>query len=596
MRLTATILRIAVLTVFTAAAQDHPLPLSIADGRLAPPPGAPVVAVTVTFSAAVSRPVEAMRLDRTAVNRRWHLADIVRTLADDGRITVRGPAGVETLLVVRLPGHPGYLLDGPFRWPVQPATYYVGGGWRRTVRGRTPRAGAGPLEWVSATDQPPREAWPACEWTTQDEWECVGVPLKEPGIVLAAVPGHVSYFESTGVVDQSGIETPVARTAVWGRLVVVSFAASTLEGATTTTVTARRMHPPPARPQSVRLDVEQDTRVSVDRLSARSFWLSGAQPPEDGWVEVMAVGRAPVRLETREVAGAPPSLPLRVDLEPAASIAGRVSAGPGMVAKDAVVSLYRFVGDSVKSEKRAPRRILLAETRTGDDGEFRFDNLAVERYEVVAMHSTYGRVERVVEPDGQEVDLELRRPPHAVGRVLRDGVPAAGVHVVVMPDLGVYAASEDVTELRGGEDTTGEDGHFSVGLASRGAAEVRIGDVHTGIRRISVGAAETLPRIVDLGTIELAPVPPVTLVLEASDGCDLLLTGPAGRAGMAVISARRIGPAMFEARVSEPGRWMVVAVCARRERAVVPAFVDVPAAARDMSIRLSWPLQLTMES
>lgn len=591
MRLIATILRIAALAVFTAAAQDRVLPLSVADDRLAPPPGAPVVAVTINFRAEVSGPAEVIRLDRSAGNRRWHVADIVRTFADDGRISVRGPAGVETLIVVRVPGHPGYLLDGPFRWPVQPATYYVGGGWRRTVRGRTPRAGSGPLEWVSASDQPPREAWPACEWTTEHEWECVGVPLREPGVILVAVPGRVSYFESTGVVDQSGIETPVARTAGWGRLVVISFAASALGAATTTTVAARRMHPPPARPQSVRLDVEQDTRVTIDKLSARSFWVSGAQPPEDGWLEVMAAGRAPVRLETREVANAPPSLSLRVDLEPAASIAGRVSAGPGMVAKDAVVALYRFVGEPANSEKRGPKRILQAETQTGDDGEFRFDDLAVERYELVAMHSTYGRVQRVVEPDGQEVDLALRRPPYAVGRVLRDGVPAGGVHVVVMPDLGVYAASEDVTELRGGEDTTGEDGRFSVALASRGAAEVRIGDLHTGMRRIPLASAETLPRIVNLGTVELAPVPPITFVLEASDGCDLLLTGPVGRAGMAVITARRTGPAMFEARVGEPGRWMIVAVCARRERAVAPAFIDVRTNARDLTIRLSWPVQ-----
>ena len=596
MRTALAALRILILATFASAVQDRPMPLSIADGRNAPPPGAPVVVVTVRFSAAVSGPVEVVRLDRAALTRRWHLAEIARTMADDGRIDVRGPAAVETLLLVRQSGRPGYLLDGPFRWPVQPATYHVSGGWRRTIRGRTLQAGSGTPQWVNASEEAPRDAWPACEWITDRDWECVGVPLKEAGIVLSEAPARLSYFEPTGAVDESGVETAACRTAAWGRLLVIGFAGGApAGGATPPAVVPRRMQAPRARPQSVRLGAELDTRVTVDRLSPRIFWVTATQPVEDGWVELMAGGRAPVRLDTREVAAAPSSVPLRIDLEPVARLAGTVSAGRGVVVKGADVLLYRFVTDTGRAEKRPPKRILLAETRSGDEGEFRFENLAVERYELVAMHTAYGRVERVVDPDGQEIDLTLQRPSYAIGRVLRDGVVTPGVQVSVLPDLAAYAASEDVTEFLGGETTTGDDGRFSVALAPRGAMEVRVGDAQVGMRRFQLGAAETLARVVDLGTIDLSPPPAVTLVLEGAEGCDLLLTGPSGRPGMAVVRARRIGPAMFDARVPEPGRWSIVAACGRQERSVVPAFIDVPAAGPDMSVRLSWPLNGSVE-
>jgi hypothetical protein len=44
-----------------------------------------------------------------------------------------------------------------------------------------------------------------------------------------------------------------------------------------------------------------------------------------------------------------------------------------------------------------------------------------------------------------------------------------------------------------------------------------------------------------------------------------------------------------QAVVPEPGRWHVTAVCGGRERAVVPGSIDVPAPARDITVRLAWP-------
>jgi hypothetical protein len=81
----------------------------------------------------------------------------------------------------------------------------------------------------------------------------------------------------------------------------------------------------------------------------------------------------------------------------------------------------------------------------------------------------------------------------------------------------------------------------------------------------------------------------VTLVFEGAGACDLLLTGPDARSGMSVVRATRLGPAMFQAALPEPGRWHVVAVCGRRERAVTPATIDVRPGGQDLTIRMSWP-------
>ncbi len=79
--------------------------------------------------------------------------------------------------------------------------------------------------------------------------------------------------------------------------------------------------------------------------------------------------------------------------------------------------------------------------------------------------------------------IRTRRPARAVGRVVRDGVPAAGVRVVVVPALAQFAVSGDVTELRGGETETDPDGRFTISLAPRGSGELRVGDERGGVRR-----------------------------------------------------------------------------------------------------------------
>ena len=340
---------------------------------------------------------------------------------------------------------------------------------------------------------------------------------------------------------------------------------------------------------TTRMEVVTDSRVQIDGVADGVVWISGAEVPDDGWIEIGAPDRASERLETREVAEAPPDLPLRVHLQPAATVSGRVSNAARGPASDAVVTLYRFARGDRDRDRKSPVRITVAETHADSDGAFHFGNLAIEPYEVVAMHPVFGRGVRRVTPDGHEIDIALRSSAQAVGRVLRDGLPAAAVRVVVVPDLAQFAAAGDITELRGGETQTDEDGRFAVTLASRGSSELRVGDEGAGVKRLQLGAAESQAGVIDVGDIALNAGVSVTFLFEGAGSCEIVLTGPAGRTGMSVVRSSRIGPAMFQAVVPEPGSWHTVAICGTRERAVLPGWIDLSASARDVTIRLTWP-------
>jgi hypothetical protein len=317
------------------------------------------------------------------------------------------------------------------------------------------------------------------------------------------------------------------------------------------------------------------------------MWVWGTQAPADGWIEIAGTGAATERIDTREVADVPPELPLRIQLQAPATVFGHVRVGSTNAGADSVVTLYRLEHDVRQQDK--PRRITVAEMRADTDGAFHFADLAIEPYEIVAIHPALGRGVRRVTPDGRETDVLLHSSAQVKGRVLRNGLPARGIRVVIVPDLAQFAAAGDLTEMRGGETESDEDGRFAVSLAARGASELRIGDERAGVRRVPLGPAESVSGVIDIGDVELGATSLVTFVLEGNGACDILLTGPAGRTGMAVLRSSRIGPALVQAIVPEPGRWHVTAVCGGKERAVVPASIDVPASARDITVRLAWP-------
>ncbi len=572
--------------VQAVSAQDAS-PLTVAEGPPRFPGLNPLAASTVTlrFDGAVPAAIEVVRLGRAADDRSWHMAETVHATPSAGDLALKGPIGMDTLLLIRAPGHPGYILDGPFRWPTQAATYVVRTEWRKTIRGNSTGSHAS-LTWVATDDG--AVGGTSCEWVAKTTWECVGVPVNAIGVVVMNTAGEVRCGIPGGVLSPSGVETARIRAAGWGRLVIAQTGAVS-HSADGVRITSKRTQVPPARPLTTRVEVVPDSRVQIDTIAEGVAWISGSGVSDDGWIEIGAHDRASERLDLREVTEVPPELPLRVQLQPAVTVSGRVRNAADSPAFDAVVTLYRFARSDRDRDRKPPLRITVAETHADSEGAFHFDDLSIEPYEVVAMHPVFGRGVRRVTPDGRDIDIALRSAAQAVGRVLKDGLPAAAVRVVVVPDLAQFAAAGDITELRGGETQTGEDGRFAVTLASRGSGELRIGDEGAGVKRLSLGVAERQAGLIDVGDIELNGGATVTLVFEAAGSCEILLSGPAGRTGLSVVRSARIGPAMFQAVVPEPGRWHAVAVCGTKERAVLPAWLDLSPSAHDVTIRLAWP-------
>jgi hypothetical protein len=559
------------------------VPASPTDAR-----AGPVTEVTLRLGGGLAGALEILRFVRVDGKPGWRLADTTPTIVDGAHLaTVAGPSGVQTLLAIRRPAGDGYVLEGPFVWPAAPQSRDVSIEWRRTIRGSFGGERA-PIVWVDATREAIVSPWPACDWQAQDRWECVGVPRGAAGAVVITRPGAVGFGLLSNRSGETGagiVSLPIER-AEWGRLVLVSRQAAPA-GAGSFHAVARRVAAASGRRQATRLDVENDPRVHVSGVGARAFWISGNDASGGGWVEFGAPGAAPERVETRDLVSGPADLPLIVRLTEAVAISGRVVTSDGVAAPDAVVALYRVVDGG--GGGAPPRRIAAGELRSGASGEFSFEDVGSNRYQILAMHSTFGRGERAVEGGERDLEIRLRAPPQIVGRVTRNGSAASGVAVVVVPDIAQFAASVDVTELRGGEGRSDRDGRFRVAAAMRGAGELRIGDERAGVRRIALPPAESLPPLVDVGTVDLAETVRVTLVLEGSDGCELLLTGPAGRLGLTTSRARRVGPAMYEANVPEPGSWHIVALCGADERPVVPPVIQLVPGGFPPSIRLTWP-------
>ena len=391
-----------IFTAVAAAGVQDGFPLAIGNGpaRLHWNTGAS--AVVLQFNGPIATAIEVARLARGVDDRAWHLAETVQVTVSDGRAHLSGPIGVETLLLIRATGHPGYILDGPFRWPPRSATYIIKTDWRKTIRGNS----AGPhgsLVWVSADN--PTATGAACKWIDKTMWECVGVPLDAVGVVVMNTTGEVMCGMPSRIVSATGVDAARTRTTAWGRLVIVH-AAPRFVG--DIQISVKRLHPP--RSLIARAEVSPDTRVQVHAVADGVVWISGGEIPDDGWIELEARGRATERIETRDVAAVPADLPLRVQLQPAVALSGRVKNTAGEPAAHTVLTLYRALRTARDRDQRPAPRIVVAETLADAQGGFRFDDLGIEPYEIVAEHPVFGTGVRRVMPDGRHLDITLH--PH----------------------------------------------------------------------------------------------------------------------------------------------------------------------------------------
>jgi len=384
------------------------LPLTIAEGPPRYSWSTTTTTVALQFDRQLPSEIEVVRFARVDNDRGWRLADTIHATAPDGRTTLTGPIGVESLLLIRAAGRPGYILDGPFRWPPKASTYVVRTDWRKTVRGSF--AGShGSLVWVSADDGT-RPGFP-CEWVDGVNWECVGVPLQALGVVVMRTTGEVKCSIPAGILSSAGVEAAPTRTTAWGRLLL---AQTGLAGRSTSAIriTAKQPRVLEARSLTTHFEAVPDPRVHVDAIAAGVAWISGAEVPDDGWIEIEASERATERIDIREVTGAPADVPLRVQLQPGMSLSGRVKNPAGSPVPDTLLTLYRFIRKERQREKAPDLRVAVAELNADSDGAFHFDKLAIEPYELRAVHPVFGREVRRVTLDGREVAITL----HSDGR------------------------------------------------------------------------------------------------------------------------------------------------------------------------------------
>jgi hypothetical protein len=389
-------------------------------------------------------------------------------------------------------------------------------------------------------------------------------------------------------VAMAGTKTAVARhRSRWGRLLHVRRPVAT--GATVDIKLRRPVAPPPQRLRSIRLDTA-DLRATAVHVSEDAVWVAGDESPPGAWIELSAGDVGPTLVPLRDVVAGQPALPLVISMTSPGEIRGTVVDAAGSPVASALVSLFRLIDppetieSTARGEPRA-RRVGAGQVITASDGVFAFERLPEGDFDVVVWHGQLGRASRLVRRDA--ADLVVRLAPRAVvrGRVLVRGAPAADVPIVSVPDVSSVSASDDLTELKGGDGRTGPDGRFVVALADKGGGELRVGGNGAGVRRVRLplGPAAGL----DVGDLELPGPLAVTFVLDQDPGCGLVAVGPVGKTGLQVVSGRRTHPGIFVVLLPEEGSWRLTLSCGQLERTVVPALLTLsPTTPRTINLRV----------
>jgi hypothetical protein len=416
-----------------------------------------------------------------------------------------------------------------------------------------------------------------CAITGVSTWNCSAVAVGASAVVVLVGDRGVTMVPAPG-----GAPAPVGQ---WGRILRIVPGGATKDMLHDLVVTAWRPDRPAVRPRSRRLMPVADPSTNVLPLSPTVVWVGGDMPERDAYILVEASAIAGVRVSTARLAEGPPDVPVMLSADGVVPLAGHVETKAGQAVQQASIDLFEPLMGTVDDPAPLHEQTLVrrATAQSNASGEFEFGHLGAGRYLLVAADAAAGRGTAEVQGVGPPVVIRLVPPRHALGRVLRRGLPVSSGRVRFLADPAAWADSQDATLHIAPEGATGPDGRFVLALPPNPAGSIVItaGEDGATIRREIPGASDG---DVELGDIAIPDPRPLMLrQIGGQTGCVIVATGPLSGIGLTVLRASALG-GTFSLDLPEPGPWALIADCGGREAAVEPPVVIVAPAGPLQSI------------
>ncbi|MDQ5873318.1 MAG: carboxypeptidase-like regulatory domain-containing protein [Acidobacteriota bacterium] len=495
---------------------------------------------------------------------RWKWTDA--GLVAGGRVTLRAPARSTVLLHLPDGRGPGYRLDGPFRWPSEPAERELVARPARAVRGSSPFAGA-PHELRVTGPDPIGD--PLCESDGALVWQCAGVSRTFSGHIVACRDGGIS---GSAQVRPDSPGDAVLRPVSFGALLRVELAEpGPVRGPHRASPSVRVLRPPVPKGFVTR----PDPRWIVSDIGNGLVWIETDAEVPEALIEVSAEGHATKRfaLVRAEVGCADP---ISVLLARAPTLRGSVTGPDGSPVEAALVLV-----------RSGRAREVLGDGETDANGEFEISGVEPGSHLVRACHGEHGCTEEPVQP-GVPVVLRLPGKGTFIGRVLSGGgVPQAGAVVRILPTAEAWASADDRMTRLPLESRSGPDGRFRISAAENGNYLVEVRSASSGVARISVRRSNLSPAETDLGDLSLPE--PIEFTARVS-GCGsgwLFLSGPlGGETSLPSLARFRLDAEGSETvRLPEGGAWTAWASCSGRVEWIEPSFLPDTAALAGLEVR-----------
>ena len=478
--------------------------------------------------------------------------------ADSPSVKLSGPRDARCRALLRPLGRATYLISDEVRWDPAAGPVSLRPGLLRMIQ--APAVDGDP-HWLGASGSIAQ-----CD-RTPTRIRCLFVPRDEPGVVVS-VHGNRTYFALAQHRGSDPVPSELSwRSAPWGRFVRVHIPAGTsLEARVVIVESALR------RGKGMLRERRGSTAAQVHAIGGQSLWIEGSQDLA-ARLDISAAGSATQRLQLDVVKG-PPLVPLELSPPPEEVIDGDVRAR-GVLIEGTVVILARLLGQPSgldEDDEKVPME-LIGEAKTDSAGRFSFHGLSRGRHELLAMHSSRGRARAfVLAPSHSRLVLTPRASLR--GRVLSNGVPAAGASISVLPSFDAVADARNPMLLMTEPVRSGVDGRFEAALPEEGGLSVTV--VHEGTSaRVELGEASTLPPVVDVGDIKLQAPFDVELLADLPPGCTLYAAGPFGEPGMTLVTGVAVAAGRWRLRAPLPGRWFFEASCEGREVGLETPMVQI---------------------